>query len=244
MVSKVPLQNRFAFLQKNLARSAKMSRTKAQTMRNSPKKNKKKTKQEELVEKFSIMNKAKGQKLQMAMERNQKMKMEDELRECTFTPKINKKSDEIATNALKQNTKSFYIRNMNWLHSIKGKQARMKQIKEITHCEYPYKPSIIENPKIEELFNNKDTLSYWIKNNQLYLNRHLNSNAQNTKPTKTFHTKNNSMILHKKNSIGSANNSMSETKKTSALNRSLDMLHYELQNTAIDDESNEERDYE
>ena len=52
------------------------------------------------------------------------------------------------------------------------------------------------------------------------------------------------MILHKKNSIGSANNSMSETKKTSALNRSLDMLHYELQNTAIDDESNEERDYE
>ena len=154
MVSKVPLQNRFAFLQKNLARSAKMSRTKAQTMRNSPKKNKKKTKQEELVEKFSIMNKAKGQKLQMAMERNQKMKMEDELRECTFTPKINKKSDEIATNALKQNTKSFYIRNMNWLHSIKGKQARMKQIKEITRCEYPYKPSIIENPKIEELFNN------------------------------------------------------------------------------------------
>ena len=107
-----------------------------------------------------------------------------------------------------------------------------------------YKPSIINDPKIEELFNNKDTLSYWIKNNQLYLNRHLNSNAQNTKPTKTFHTKNNSMIIHKKNSIGTVNNSMSDTKKTSSLNRSLDMLHYELQNTAIDDESNDERDYE
>ena len=244
MVSKVPLQNRFAFLQKNLARSAKMSRTKAQTMRNSPKKNKKKTKQEELVEKFSIMNKAKGQKLQMAMERNQKMKMEDELRECTFTPKINKKSDEIATNALKHNQNSFYIRNLNWLHSIKGKQARLKQIKEINSCEYSYKPSIIINPKIEELFNNKDTLSYWIKNNQMYLNRHLNNKTNTTKPTKKFHIKNNSTIIHKKNSIGTVNNSMSDTKKTSSLNRSLDMLHYELQNTEIDDESNDERDYE
>ena len=236
MVSKIPLKNK---------KSSKISRATAHTMRNSPKKtNKKKTRQEELIEKFSIQNKTKGEKLQMAMERNQKIKMEDELRECTFTPKINKKSDEIATNALKHNQNSFYIRNLNWLHSIKGKQARLNQIKEITSCEYSYKPSIIINPKIEELFNNKDTLSYWIKNNQMYLNRHLNNKTNTTKPTKKFHIKNNSTIIHKKNSIGTVNNSMSDTKKTSSLNRSLDMLHYELQNTAIDDESNDERDYE
>ena len=240
MGSKAPNKKIFTVLRKNVVKSSK---TTVHTMRNSPKKNneKKKTKQEKLIEKFNIQNKAKGEKLQMAMERNQKIKIEDELRECTFTPKINKKSNEIATNALKNNPNSFYKRNLNWLHSIKGKQARLKQIKEISRCEYSYKPSIILNPKIEELFNNKDTLSYWIKNNQLYLNRHLNNNNNKTKPTKKFHTKNNSMIIHKKNSV---NNSMSDTKKTSSLNRSLDMLHYELQNTAIDDESNDERHYE
>lgn len=244
MISKAPMKHRFSFPSKNKNTPNKnntnqgLSLTSLQTslLKKSPKKTEKKKNQDKLIEKFTILSKAKGERLQLAIENNEKMKIQEELKECTFTPKINKRSAKMASSKSTEKS-NFYTRNINWLHSVKGKQARMKQIKEITKCEYPYKPSIINAPKIEELFNNKDTLTYWIKNNQLYLNRHLNkyNNSQKVaRPKYKYHTKNNSMIIHKNGSLYSG--TITESKKNSTINRSLDLLHYELQNTVIDDE--------
>ena len=244
MISKVPMKHKFSFPSKNKNTPSKnnsnhglpLTSLQSSILRMSPQKSAKKKKQDKLIKKYTILSKEKGQRLQLAIENNEKMKIQEELKECTFTPKINKRSAKMASSKSTEE-KNLYTRNINWLHSIKGKQARMKQIKEISKCEYPYKPSIINDPKIEELFNNKDTLTYWIKNNQLYLNRHLNkcNNNQNvTRQKYKFHTKNNSMIIHKKGSLYSG--TITESKKNSTINRSLDLLHYELQNTAIDDE--------
>lgn len=182
------------------------------------------------VERLTMPNKRKA-KLEEEMEKKRKEKERFEMEECTFTPKINryknKRYEHKKSSSIDGST--FYEKNIKWLNRIKGKQARARQIEEINKCDYTFQPSIIENAKIDDLFNNQERLSIWIKYNRLYLSRHMNKNKS------TLQNKNKVRLSNPKILNGQPN----IPKTTISVNRSMDLLHQELQNTALDDEEDD-----
>lgn len=198
------------------------------------------------------LRKMKEKQNELEFEKLKKEKEDEDLRECTFNPKINKKYQVNTNNKYTStiNTESFYERNIKWKQNIKGKVARLSQIKEINKCDYSYKPNIGEQVDYDKIFNDKEIFSYWVRNNRVYLNRHLNKIKLNTKKSNTSTITNKAKplnsIIQKNYKSRNKNNNISInwiSKKNNALFRSIDILHKELQNTVVEEDDDNYYNY-
>ena len=82
----------------------------------------------------------------------------------------------------------------------------MSNLKEINQCDNTYKPFIREQIDFDKIFNNKEMFSYWVRNNRVYLNRHINkiknNNIKIVQDANNNTRNNNSNCLYKKKQIG------------------------------------------
>ena len=131
----------------------------------------------ERINKMIAIRKLKEKEIEDKYEKQKEEKEKNSLKECTFHPNINTKYKYQPSNNNK--ISSFYDRNIKWLQKIKGKTNRLSNIKEINQCDNSYKPFIREQIDFDKLFNNKEMFSYWVRNNRVYLNRHINKMKNN-----------------------------------------------------------------
>ena len=131
---------------------------------------------------------------------------------------------------------------INAVQKIKGKANRLSNLKEIKQCDNTYKPFIREQIDFDKIFNNKEMFSYWVRNNRVYLNRHINKIKNNNsscddKRKKMINT-NIKIVQDANNNTRNNNSNCLYKKKQIGLYQTINILHQALINN-----DTEERDF-
>lgn len=223
------------------------------------KKENKKKPQEKISKKredFLKRNAIHGKKKKENNEAIQEEILKKEKEECTFKPKISKfiqNPDRQKLNltnyfSKQRDENSFYERNVNWKKEIQDKSFELnkenenkegEKVKKIT-----FTPKILKKVDMDKVFHNKKTFDYWLKNNKPYIikKKKLLLEAENEEklerfPYLTYKKKRcNSVETSKPLPTSTAATTPAHIRKEENLNKSIDILHYELSQTAYDDE--------
>lgn len=175
----------------------------------------------------------------------EKEKLKKEDAECTFKPKIttfNQDPERQKINitnyfSKQRNENSFYERNVNWKKEIRDKNDKIGKEKESEEGKKEkgmiFKPEILKSVNMDKIFHDKITFDYWLKNNKNYIARKkklLLKEEQEEKYERFPY------LTYKKKRCNSVENNRLITPSThlkqNDVNRSINVLHYELQQTA------------